>query len=139
MNGCVAAISVDTGKVLDIEVLSSYCPTFTIWFNENHHLRLPYTLHGPLGVNIDIIGITGLSPDEIANLLLSESNCEESEESEDVIPVNPDIDVSRDGTEWIPHNCNVPGRLVTRNGLRQSSGRNIMSTSVFYDIKGLNI
>ncbi|GFY16222.1 uncharacterized protein TNCV_2348671 [Trichonephila clavipes] len=27
MNGCVAAISVDTGKVFDIEVMSSYCPT----------------------------------------------------------------------------------------------------------------
>ncbi|GFU99860.1 uncharacterized protein TNCV_146301 [Trichonephila clavipes] len=27
MNGCVAAISIDTGKVLDIEVMSSYCPT----------------------------------------------------------------------------------------------------------------
>ncbi|GFX50770.1 uncharacterized protein TNCV_2723541 [Trichonephila clavipes] len=27
MNGCVAAISVDTGKVLDIEVMSSCCPT----------------------------------------------------------------------------------------------------------------
>lgn len=27
MNGCVAAISVDTGKVLDLEVMSSYCPT----------------------------------------------------------------------------------------------------------------
>ncbi|GFT32569.1 uncharacterized protein TNCV_3145261 [Trichonephila clavipes] len=27
MNACVAAISVDTGKVLDIEVMSSYCPT----------------------------------------------------------------------------------------------------------------
>ncbi|GFW54493.1 uncharacterized protein TNCV_1608571 [Trichonephila clavipes] len=27
MNGCVAAISVDTGKVIDIEVMSSYCPT----------------------------------------------------------------------------------------------------------------
>ncbi|GFW02913.1 integrase catalytic domain-containing protein [Trichonephila clavipes] len=27
MNGRVAAISVDTGKVLDIEVMSSYCPT----------------------------------------------------------------------------------------------------------------
>ncbi|GFX92991.1 uncharacterized protein TNCV_139351 [Trichonephila clavipes] len=27
INGCVAAISVDTGKVLDIEVMSSYCPT----------------------------------------------------------------------------------------------------------------
>ncbi|GFY13797.1 uncharacterized protein TNCV_985691 [Trichonephila clavipes] len=28
MNGCVAAISVDTGKVLDIEVMPSYCPTW---------------------------------------------------------------------------------------------------------------
>ncbi|GFX45233.1 uncharacterized protein TNCV_3432811 [Trichonephila clavipes] len=27
MNGCVAAISVNTGKVLDIEVMPSYCPT----------------------------------------------------------------------------------------------------------------
>ncbi|GFV69731.1 uncharacterized protein TNCV_1348841 [Trichonephila clavipes] len=27
MNGSVAAISVDTGKMLDIEVMSSYCPT----------------------------------------------------------------------------------------------------------------
>ncbi|GFV68948.1 CCHC-type domain-containing protein [Trichonephila clavipes] len=27
MNGCVAAITVDTGKMLDIEVMSSYCPT----------------------------------------------------------------------------------------------------------------
>lgn len=26
LNGCVAAISVDTGKVLDFEVLSAYCP-----------------------------------------------------------------------------------------------------------------
>ncbi|GFX88756.1 histone-lysine N-methyltransferase SETMAR [Trichonephila clavipes] len=30
MNGCVAAISVDTGKVLDIEVRSSYCPTYIV-------------------------------------------------------------------------------------------------------------
>ncbi|GFV79663.1 uncharacterized protein TNCV_1724881 [Trichonephila clavipes] len=28
MNGCVAALSVDTGKVVDIEIMSSYCPTF---------------------------------------------------------------------------------------------------------------
>ncbi|GFV13196.1 uncharacterized protein TNCV_786411 [Trichonephila clavipes] len=27
MNGCVAALSVDTGKVVDIEIVSSYCPT----------------------------------------------------------------------------------------------------------------
>ncbi|GFY14283.1 uncharacterized protein TNCV_3614711 [Trichonephila clavipes] len=36
MNGCVAAISVDTGKVLDIEVMSSYCPTYK-------NCRLQYT------------------------------------------------------------------------------------------------
>ncbi|GFU82537.1 uncharacterized protein TNCV_4869201 [Trichonephila clavipes] len=28
MNGCVAALSVDTGKVVDIEIMSSYCPTY---------------------------------------------------------------------------------------------------------------
>ncbi|GFU03036.1 uncharacterized protein TNCV_2457341 [Trichonephila clavipes] len=28
MNGCVTASSVDTGKVVDIEIMSSYCPTF---------------------------------------------------------------------------------------------------------------
>ncbi|GFU71287.1 uncharacterized protein TNCV_3782721 [Trichonephila clavipes] len=27
MNGCVAALSVDTGTVVDIEIMSSYCPT----------------------------------------------------------------------------------------------------------------
>ncbi|GFT40925.1 hypothetical protein TNCV_1412421 [Trichonephila clavipes] len=27
MNGCVAALSVDTGKVVDTEIMSSYCPT----------------------------------------------------------------------------------------------------------------
>ncbi|GFS74495.1 transposable element Tcb2 transposase [Trichonephila clavipes] len=27
MNGCVAALPVDTGKVVDIEIMSSYCPT----------------------------------------------------------------------------------------------------------------
>ncbi|GFW33304.1 uncharacterized protein TNCV_2859811 [Trichonephila clavipes] len=71
----------------------------------------------------------GLRPDEIANLLrelfenesesgelsccnldsdevirLSESDCEESEKSVDVIdniPVNPDIQVARNGTECI--------------------------------------
>ncbi|GFW61314.1 uncharacterized protein TNCV_4136321 [Trichonephila clavipes] len=57
---------------------------------------------------------------------LDESDCEESEESADVIdniPVNPDIlFTARDGTEWIPHNNNAPGRFETRNLLRQSSG-----------------
>ncbi|PRD21702.1 UNVERIFIED_CONTAM: hypothetical protein NCL1_51054 [Trichonephila clavipes] len=58
------------------------------------------------------------------DIRLNESNCEESEESADVIdiiPINPDIYASRDGTEWIPHNSNVPGRFVTRNVLRQRS------------------
>ncbi|GIY99578.1 uncharacterized protein CEXT_71661 [Caerostris extrusa] len=27
LNGCVAVLSIDTGKVLDLEVMSSYCPT----------------------------------------------------------------------------------------------------------------
>ncbi|GFV30943.1 hypothetical protein TNCV_4013771 [Trichonephila clavipes] len=37
MNGCVAAISVDTGKVLDIEVMSSYCPTSFIPVTHSNH------------------------------------------------------------------------------------------------------
>ncbi|GFV25499.1 uncharacterized protein TNCV_1147691 [Trichonephila clavipes] len=50
------------------------------------------------------------------DIILSESNCKESEESAveiDNIPVNPDIYVARDGKEWIPHNGNVPGRFAT--------------------------
>ncbi|GIY41809.1 uncharacterized protein CEXT_268021 [Caerostris extrusa] len=27
LNGCVAVLSIDTGEVLDLEVMSSYCPT----------------------------------------------------------------------------------------------------------------
>ncbi|GFV30353.1 uncharacterized protein TNCV_98281 [Trichonephila clavipes] len=71
-----------------------------------------------------------LTPDEIANLLredilLSESDCKESEKSAneiDNIPVKPDIYVAKDDTEWITHNSNVPGRFATRSVLRQSSG-----------------
>ncbi|GFW30262.1 hypothetical protein TNCV_3850331 [Trichonephila clavipes] len=29
--------------------------------------------------------------------------------------VNPDIYIAMDGTEWIPHNSNVPGKFATRN------------------------
>ncbi|GFU79963.1 hypothetical protein TNCV_578431 [Trichonephila clavipes] len=36
--------------------------------------------------------------------------------------INPDIFVARDGTDWIPHNSNVPGKFATQNVLRQSSG-----------------
>ncbi|GFW98235.1 uncharacterized protein TNCV_331871 [Trichonephila clavipes] len=41
----------------------------------------------------------------------------ENEESADVIdniPVYPDMYVARDGTEWIPHNNNVPSRFAIR-------------------------
>ncbi|GFU56498.1 uncharacterized protein TNCV_1137251 [Trichonephila clavipes] len=58
------------------------------------------------------------------NIRLSESDCEESEEIADEIdniPVNSDINVARDDTEWIPHNSNVPGRFAARNVLHQSS------------------
>ncbi|GFV75239.1 uncharacterized protein TNCV_295541 [Trichonephila clavipes] len=51
--------------------------------------------------------------------------CDQSEERANVsddIPVNPDMHVFRDGTEWIRHNSNVPGKFATRNVLPQSSG-----------------
>ncbi|GFU28447.1 uncharacterized protein TNCV_1938351 [Trichonephila clavipes] len=59
------------------------------------------------------------------DIRMSESNCEESKESTDLIdniPVNPNIYVARDDTEGIPHNSNVPGRFATPNVLQQSSG-----------------
>ncbi|GFU95805.1 uncharacterized protein TNCV_4903971 [Trichonephila clavipes] len=74
---------------------------------------------------------------------LYEIDCEESEESADMIDkisVNPDVEVTRDDTEWIPHNCIVPGSLATRNVLREISGptrfmkHNV--NPVFYDLKG---
>ncbi|GFY18895.1 transposable element Tcb2 transposase [Trichonephila clavipes] len=55
------------------------------------------------------------------DIKVNENDCEESEESADVIdniPVNPNIYVTRDGTEWIPYNINVPGRFETRNVLQ---------------------
>ncbi|GFW37234.1 hypothetical protein TNCV_5021321 [Trichonephila clavipes] len=54
------------------------------------------------------------SYDSDEDIRLSESDCEESEESADVIdniPVNPNVYVARDGNEWIPYNSNVPGRF----------------------------
>ncbi|GFW57936.1 uncharacterized protein TNCV_1418831 [Trichonephila clavipes] len=63
--------------------------------------------------------------DSYEDIKLSESKCEESEESADVIdniPVNPDIYVARGGTEWILHNNNVPGSFATPKVLQQSSG-----------------
>ncbi|GFW48794.1 uncharacterized protein TNCV_4243741 [Trichonephila clavipes] len=90
-----------------------------------------------------------LSPDEIANLLRelsenesdggesscsnldsdedirsNESDCEESEESVDVIdsiPVNLDKYISRDKTEWIPHNSKLPGRFFDKAVIQQAS------------------
>ncbi|GFT75433.1 hypothetical protein TNCV_3394231 [Trichonephila clavipes] len=88
---------------------------------------------------------SGLSPEEIANLLqelpeiesdgggmpcsnldsdddirLSECYSEGSEESADVndnILIRYGIYVARDGTEWIMHNSNFPDRFTTRNVL----------------------
>ncbi|GFW80766.1 hypothetical protein TNCV_348691 [Trichonephila clavipes] len=54
--------------------------------------------------------------DSNEDIRMSESDCEESKESVDVIdniPVRHDI--ARVDTEWISHNSNVPGRFVTRN------------------------
>ncbi|GFX61297.1 hypothetical protein TNCV_1171361 [Trichonephila clavipes] len=59
-------------------------------------------------------------PDE--DMRLNERDCEESEESADVIDnilVNPDIFATRDGKVWILHNTNLPGRFATRNVWRQ--------------------
>ncbi|GFU89226.1 uncharacterized protein TNCV_2896741 [Trichonephila clavipes] len=58
------------------------------------------------------------------DIRLSESDCEESEESADVIcniPVHPDIYVARNDKEWIPHNSNISGKFATRNVLGRSS------------------
>ncbi|GFU10376.1 hypothetical protein TNCV_3514561 [Trichonephila clavipes] len=54
----------------------------------------------------------------------NESDCEESEETADLIdniPLNPDVYVSSDDTEWILHNTNVHRIFTTRDVLRQSS------------------
>ncbi|GFY14278.1 uncharacterized protein TNCV_3614661 [Trichonephila clavipes] len=62
------------------------------------------------------LSCSNLDSDEV--IRLSESDCEESKESADIIdniPINPVIYVAREGSEWIPHNSNVPGRFVTRN------------------------
>ncbi|GFV66193.1 transposable element Tcb2 transposase [Trichonephila clavipes] len=59
------------------------------------------------------------------DIRLSESDCEEFEESTDIIDIiseNPDVYIARDGTDWTPHNTSVSGRFETRNVLRQSSG-----------------
>ncbi|GFX93029.1 hypothetical protein TNCV_139731 [Trichonephila clavipes] len=66
---------------------------------------------------------------------LNKSDCEETEESADVIDnisVNIDTYVARDGTEWISHNSNCPCTVATRNVLPQwSDSRNILPPSDF--------
>ncbi|GFV70970.1 uncharacterized protein TNCV_2355141 [Trichonephila clavipes] len=70
---------------------------------------------------------------------MSESDCNESEENADVIdnvPVNPDIYVARDGTEWISHNlADLRLEIVCDKAVVQQASRNIMSTSFFHHIK----
>lgn len=54
---------------------------------------------------------------------MREIYCKKSEESADeidTIPVNPDICVARDGTEWMLQNGNVPDRFANPNELKQS-------------------
>ncbi|GFW19157.1 uncharacterized protein TNCV_254841 [Trichonephila clavipes] len=73
----------------------------------------------------DFCGLIGSNLDSDEDVRLNQSDCKESEEKTDIIdyiPVNTDIYIARDGTEWIPHNSNVLGRFVTRNVLQQSSG-----------------
>ncbi|GFU61372.1 hypothetical protein TNCV_530721 [Trichonephila clavipes] len=55
--------------------------------------------------------------DSDEDIRLSESDYKESEESTDEIDntlVNPEIYFARDGTEWIQHISNVPGRFATQ-------------------------
>ncbi|GFW85881.1 uncharacterized protein TNCV_1623251 [Trichonephila clavipes] len=66
-----------------------------------------------------------LKLDSDEDIILSESDCEETEEKTDIIdaiPVNSEIYIAKVSIEWIPYNSNVPERFATRNVLRQSSG-----------------
>ncbi|GFX60190.1 uncharacterized protein TNCV_4533501 [Trichonephila clavipes] len=61
------------------------------------------------------LSCSNLNSDE--DMRLSESDCQEYQESIEVIgtiPVKPDICIARDGLEWIPPNSNLPGRFSTR-------------------------
>ncbi|GFU70536.1 hypothetical protein TNCV_2511921 [Trichonephila clavipes] len=76
--------------------------------------------------------VTGsLYLDSNEDIRLKESDCEESEESSDLIdniPVNSDINVASDGTEWIPRYSKVPGGFATRNVLRQCRSNKLRET-----------
>ncbi|GFU05446.1 hypothetical protein TNCV_3290931 [Trichonephila clavipes] len=77
------------------------------------------TLRAP---SVEELFCSNLDSDE--DRRLSESDCDESEESSVVIhniPVNLDIYATSDGTESLPNNSNVCGRFATRNILLQSS------------------
>ncbi|GFW34783.1 hypothetical protein TNCV_954111 [Trichonephila clavipes] len=59
--------------------------------------------------------LSWLTLDSDEDISLRESDYEESEESADKIDnnsVNPDICVTKDGTEWIPHNVPVGKSVV---------------------------
>ncbi|GFY17805.1 uncharacterized protein TNCV_1075401 [Trichonephila clavipes] len=102
-------------------------PTTTTYFRNDGLdeviLYLGHYAHQIIHVSISFYSDEGLR--------LNESDYEESEESADVIdniPVNPDMYVTGDSTEWIPHNSNDPGRFVTQKVLRQSSGHKLRET-----------
>ncbi|GFT57242.1 hypothetical protein TNCV_1692451 [Trichonephila clavipes] len=65
------------------------------------------------------LSCSNLGSDE--DIRLNESDCEESEESADVIDNIPENYVVRDDTKEIPHWSNVPGISATWNVFRQSS------------------
>ncbi|GFX20491.1 hypothetical protein TNCV_3488481 [Trichonephila clavipes] len=74
------------------------------------------TLEYPLSFLRINLSFANLDSDE--DIRLRKSDCEESEKSAEItdnIPVNPDIYITRDGTEWIPHSSIVSGRFMTRN------------------------
>ncbi|GFV79520.1 histone-lysine N-methyltransferase SETMAR [Trichonephila clavipes] len=77
--------------------------------------------------------------DSDEDIRLDESDCEESEESADVIdniPVNPDIYLARDDTEYIPiivmSLADLRLEMLCDKAVVQQTSRN-MSASVFYD------
>ncbi|GFW22584.1 hypothetical protein TNCV_1478811 [Trichonephila clavipes] len=90
------------------------------------------------------LSYSNLDSDE--EIRLSESDYGESEEKADVIdniPVNPDIYVVREGTEWIPHNQRRSYHRISRindTGPPSNRGPNMCNYSTankaFISIKG---
>ncbi|GFW28674.1 uncharacterized protein TNCV_3713891 [Trichonephila clavipes] len=116
------------GLSIDEVDIRQFNARMTIHMSETHNrklsvseIRKPHVLNSCARTHHHLL----LSDDSDEDITLSESDCKESEENTDIIdyiPVDADIYISRDSTEWIPRNSNVPGRFVTRNVLRQSSG-----------------